>query len=539
MSDQDLLLLENLTYMEGELKGSNQKGLGECDSLGEFLNQFSDEKLSQMDNGDKNQKKWAAFIRYMQDNEEMASLEIKDYNKDAGTILFQDKDEPKHGIVAFQGTLNGNEWVDNFEGLDQSDTDAQRKAKAYIDSLSDYDGITVVGHSKGGNKAMYVTITCDNVDRCICYDGQGFSQEFMDKYSVEIQQNNSKITCYALGTDFVHLLLFPVPGTNTIYMAEGNLIYGVPGKGHYPEGPFSIIEVDGKWYIQQDGGMIREVSKPNKGVEILHDLANFMVNNMSPEERRQMAEFLGPLVASLRCPEDYSLDLSIYIQENREAAIKLVAYILKYMTEKGMGVDELLIIVEMVLGISKEDFYSMLGEILHISPWLAEKVVNAIFDFFLHNITDGSDDRFIHFLIDLFGGDNADTIHEVWHEIEDAYTSIHVTAGTGNYVSKIRDYSRQNYELIMETMRAVNGISLPNANGWTAFSAESWYAKIQIALSINCINGFNKAIGDISAECCVRANNTFDTMKNVDKFYGERIRQTASAAQELVGRILG
>lgn len=40
--------------------------------------------------------------------------------------------------------------------------------------LESYDSITVTGHSKGGNKAQYVTVLSDKVDRCISMDGQGF-----------------------------------------------------------------------------------------------------------------------------------------------------------------------------------------------------------------------------------------------------------------------------------------------------------------------------------------------------------------------------
>lgn len=41
--------------------------------------------------------------------------------------------------------------------------------------VDDCSTITVTGHSKGGNKAK------DNsVDICIAFDGQGFSDEFID-----------------------------------------------------------------------------------------------------------------------------------------------------------------------------------------------------------------------------------------------------------------------------------------------------------------------------------------------------------------------
>ena len=60
----------------------------------------------------------------------------------------------------------------------------------YIENLP-YDSITVAGHSKGGNKAQYVTVLSDKVDRCISMDGQGFSQEFIDKYYAEIQKERT------------------------------------------------------------------------------------------------------------------------------------------------------------------------------------------------------------------------------------------------------------------------------------------------------------------------------------------------------------
>lgn len=64
-----------------------------------------------------------------------------------------------------------------------SDTIQQERAAEYINNLPLKYGndLTVSGHSKGGNKAQYVTIVTDRVERCLSQDGQGFSPEFLKK----------------------------------------------------------------------------------------------------------------------------------------------------------------------------------------------------------------------------------------------------------------------------------------------------------------------------------------------------------------------
>ena len=64
---------------------------------------------------------------------------------------------------------------------------------------------------------MYVAITSDKVTRFVAYYGQGFSQEFIDKYWAEIQAKGEFITEYSLSTDYVHVLLFPVPNSKQVY----------------------------------------------------------------------------------------------------------------------------------------------------------------------------------------------------------------------------------------------------------------------------------------------------------------------------------
>ena len=68
----------------------------------------------------------------------------------------------------------------------------------YIQGLKECYGdaanhLTVSGHSKGGNRAQYVKILTDQVDRCVSFDGQGFSSEFLELYAEEIEQKNENL----------------------------------------------------------------------------------------------------------------------------------------------------------------------------------------------------------------------------------------------------------------------------------------------------------------------------------------------------------
>ena len=86
-------------------------------------------------------------------------------------------------VIVFRGTHGAYTWNDNGEGGYQADTASQQEALYYVNllgaDLTTSGKITVTGHSKGGNLAQYVTICAANlvVDRCVSFDGQGFSNE--------------------------------------------------------------------------------------------------------------------------------------------------------------------------------------------------------------------------------------------------------------------------------------------------------------------------------------------------------------------------
>lgn len=123
-------------------------------------------------------------------NEEVGNLRIgcqsfhMGYDSGTAACIFQSPDK-KSIYVVYRGTGDG-EWLDNGIGMTSAVTIQQKKALSYfeeaMEALEPGSGcrVIVTGHSKGGNKAQFVTMETkyDNlIDACYSVDGQGFSEE--------------------------------------------------------------------------------------------------------------------------------------------------------------------------------------------------------------------------------------------------------------------------------------------------------------------------------------------------------------------------
>lgn len=176
---------------------------------------------------------------YLNDYRQAGSYEILDVAPGDGAVgnkvlvCGQQADGSKTYYVGFQGTQN-DEWLDNAEGMVQTSTLQQQDAADYFDEMvrregiTDQDTVIVTGHSKGGNKAQYVTLASENadlVDSCIALDGQGFSPEAVDmweKYPEVYEARREKIVLVAGENDYVHVLGERVAKEeNTYYVSYG------------------------------------------------------------------------------------------------------------------------------------------------------------------------------------------------------------------------------------------------------------------------------------------------------------------------------
>lgn len=134
--------------------------------------------------------------------------------------------------VVYRGTGDG-EWPDNGIGMTEASTVQQQKALAYFETVVEKENITdktrvvVTGHSKGGNKAQYVTMSTkyeDLPDACYNVDGQGFSEDAVEVWKNTLgyetyEKRRGKITGIYGENDYVNVLGHSiVPEQNRYYI---------------------------------------------------------------------------------------------------------------------------------------------------------------------------------------------------------------------------------------------------------------------------------------------------------------------------------
>ena len=121
--------------------------------------------------------------------------------------------------VVYRGTGDG-EWPDNGLGMTREKTLQQERALTYFETVVEKEGyqegdhVIVTGHSKGGNKAQYVTMTTEYdrvVSACYNIDGQGFSEKAIARWKrsysdQEYEARRGKITGIYGENDYIHVL---------------------------------------------------------------------------------------------------------------------------------------------------------------------------------------------------------------------------------------------------------------------------------------------------------------------------------------------
>ncbi|MCM1126874.1 MAG: DUF2974 domain-containing protein [Lachnospiraceae bacterium] len=140
------------------------------------------------------------------------------YDRGTAACTFSAPDKSTVYVV-YRGTGDG-EWQDNGIGMTQEMTTQQERALQYFEEAVEAMGVgeeqrlVVTGHSKGGNKAQFVTMEtqyADKVDACYSVDGQGFSQKairrWQNKYGKEeFEERRQKIQGIHGENDYVSAL---------------------------------------------------------------------------------------------------------------------------------------------------------------------------------------------------------------------------------------------------------------------------------------------------------------------------------------------
>lgn len=559
LTDNELGMIEQLTYInENVAKQAGISGFSGVKNgqknmtIEEILECFDEEALAELESkgdldvgilypddsdNEENKKKfvsckeWAGIIRYLK------SSRMKDFvladtmtNPDGTTLAlcFVEEGNTNDAVIAFKGTSGGDEWADNVEGLNVADTKCQKDALDFIESLP-YDNITVTGHSKGGNKAMYVAITSEKVTRCVAYDGQGFSQEFIDKYWAEIQAKGGIITAYSLSTDYVHALLFPVPNSNQIY-CQG---YGVANIGeHHSPNSFFVTDANGSIVLDENGNPIVIEIPEDESIQMLHDFTTFVINNANEKDKVEIVDFLSQLLVMVFAEDKVNKDELIdYILSHPDTMALILAYLVKYMDEYDLDAEDIDKLLE-VLGldslnelITLTDF-DVLGYHVDVNLNLSN-----ILNYIKQELTDNNDDRILKYLIlpvlkALFAGKYEIDITAFWERINSKVKDIDGSGGCGNAKAKsgtIRDFSSSVYEALMNAINRSENLGGGSVSSWSNYSGEEWYSSLLVGIAIKGINGYFSKISETNQTCKTRIDAVFNDEKMIDDTISERL----------------
>ncbi len=566
LTDEQIMLLEQLTYLTDDVAAAAGVVLGPYDSVEDLLQQFDDDALERLEDPKNSKstqdytggKKWAAIIRQIKDDPDLYSLDIVNKDDSVPALCFNDPDDPGHAVVVFRGTSGQDEWVDNAIGLGTSDTERQKAALDYIENLP-YDNITVAGHSKGGNKAQYVTILSDKIDRCISMDGQGFSQEFLDKYYAEIQKKGHCIKNYYLEGDFVSILMFPVPGADQICIDGDDSVIGA--ENHCPSSFYQFWQdEEGRWHIRCDGdGNTILLPGTREDVMVyLHEFTTFIINVMPEEERERAGDYIGYILALVFAPgAHFELDDKVYTKENLveymlsdpDMLSKVLAYFIKYVETYNLTEDEIRSLAE-VFGVTE-----FLGEIEESAKehgkTLSQLISDAggLLNLIIDQIRDGKNDAIIGVLL-WFANDWINEklgaeidLPEFWKKLEAEYQRIpEFDADTAHRDAvckegKIRDFSERTYGILMSAIDAVEADTYGSVSGWTQYAGEEWYDTLFIPNAIGGINAYFERVSEISRICRGSVDRIYEQTDQADRRNADRLKQSTDALRTLRQKI--
>ncbi len=295
----ELLLLEIATYFS-DISPFKRIIDTKAKTIEEYINEFNiDEIIDDKDYANlMNGYDFKNILEAYKNNNRILEAKIYEahlddaYGAGGGISVVFINDKLNEAVITFRGTAS-NEWIDDFVGANQVDSLQQINALEWYKmvyqklNLENYY-VTVIGHSKGGNKAKYITILNDTVNRCVSFDGQGFSDKFFEEYKNQIIKRQDIIENHNIDYDYVNILMNDV-GKKTYYVGFD---YGRGGfaESHCPNTFFNFYD-KGKYNMQiNPNGQRPEM-------QILDQFINSMIRSaINEKERSENNKLVGSLV---------------------------------------------------------------------------------------------------------------------------------------------------------------------------------------------------------------------------------------------------
>ncbi len=574
LSDAELGILEHLNSInEGFARKVGIKyPIEEGDKISDILKDVDFTKLkanpNETDGTWIQYNEWANTIKYIKKSE-LSELTVKKIDNSVHAIVYADEKEPSNAIVAFDGT-HPEEWLDNADGIIMSDTPRQKQALNFINSLP-YKNITVTGHSKGGNKAMYVGILSDKVTRVVGFDGQGFSKEFIEKYRNKIEERSYIITNRALSNDFVNDLFFPIPGSNQLYH-----------KGYGVKNIAEFHAISSLYKFDKDGNPILYNYRMNKGSSAINKLSTYMSNNATKEEKMLVVNFMKGIfnicfIEKKASPSERLNYILNYISENPEqmqTVLKFLVNTLNYYEVEDLlkmfGVEIPPEYVKLFYGFLKfvannadtKDFGQILKCFKNILDYKEKgfdfKDINSYINILI--TLDGAVEFLAYFKIylDEYG---ADDLIAIWGEYDvvqlkfviKSVSMIYLpntkkviksiinrknknvdltTSKENNFrdsdnknLREIRDFTNAKYESFIDIYNKVERVRDFNLNWFSKYSHTDWYHSINVKgdyeVKINKAFSFHSECNKNLKDDVTRV---FEYMRDMDSIYSKKFR---------------
>ncbi len=208
--------------------------------------------------------------------------------------------------VVFRGTGDG-EWMDNGLGMTEASTIQQQRALSYFEQVVDRGGFTeshriiVTGHSKGGNKAQYVTMETtynELIDRCYSVDGQGFSEAAVLKWkkrydNSEYEERRNKLYGIYGENDFINVLGHSlVPEDHIRYLHTPVKKHDIAGY-HDIKNMFATVNRQGELVFQ---GQSNYVTGGQKEWGLFAQRLSDEIMSLAPEDRAGCAAVVMQLM---------------------------------------------------------------------------------------------------------------------------------------------------------------------------------------------------------------------------------------------------
>ena len=196
--------------------------------------------------------------------------------------------DKKYAVVVFRGTddsLVG--WREDCSLAYLDEIPAQGLAVKYFSSVSEkypQKRFFVVGHSKGGNLALYASVNCREresrrIVRTYCYDGPGLSRAMLESEKYKLLE--SRITVILPQSSLIGVMF--EKGKNYT-VVESN------GVGAFQHDPFT-------WEL--DGPNFKRSCELSAAGKVNEERFRKRMERMSIDERRETVEALFSLVDSL------------------------------------------------------------------------------------------------------------------------------------------------------------------------------------------------------------------------------------------------